>query len=48
MPLKNEDATGGKNTLLIVEDNQSIRTFIKDVLQHEYNILESADGQQGW
>jgi ligand-binding sensor domain-containing protein/signal transduction histidine kinase/CheY-like chemotaxis protein len=48
MPLKNEDATGGKSTLLIVEDNQSIRTFIKDILQNEYNILESADGQVGW
>lgn len=48
LPLKIEDVPGSKNTLLIVEDNPSIRTFIKDVLQHEYNIMESADGQHGW
>lgn len=46
-PLQNEEA-GSKKTLLIVEDNQNIRTFIKDVLQNEYYILESADGQAGW
>lgn len=46
-PLQNEEA-GSKRTLLIVEDNQSIRTFIKEVLQNEYFILESTDGQAGW
>jgi ligand-binding sensor domain-containing protein/CheY-like chemotaxis protein/AraC-like DNA-binding protein len=48
IPFKREDTSENKKTLLIVEDNPSIRTFIKDVLANEYNILESADGQMGW
>ncbi|MFT3822780.1 MAG: two-component regulator propeller domain-containing protein [Chitinophagaceae bacterium] len=37
-----------KKTVLVVEDNNGVRTFIKDILQEEYIILESPDGQHGW
>lgn len=39
---------GVKQTVLVVEDNKGISTFIKEVLQHQYIILESPDGQHGW
>lgn len=37
-----------RKTVLIVEDNQGIRNFIKDALQKDYNIRETANGTAGW
>jgi DNA-binding response OmpR family regulator len=39
--------TGERNTILLVEDNAAIRTFIKDALQGQYHILESSNGLEG-
>ncbi len=36
-----------KNTVLLVEDNAGIRTFIKNALQQQYHILESNNGLEG-
>ena len=33
--------------ILVVEDNKDIRTYIKQILEGEYNILETSDGRQG-
>jgi DNA-binding response OmpR family regulator/anti-sigma regulatory factor (Ser/Thr protein kinase) len=37
----------GKITLLIIEDNEDLRTFIKGTLENEYVILESDNGKSG-
>lgn len=37
-----------KATILIVEDNKELRTFIKESLLNIYHILEAEDGEQGW
>lgn len=37
-----------KQTVLLVEDNKAIRSFIKESLQNQYIILESTNGLQGW
>jgi DNA-binding response OmpR family regulator len=35
------------NTILIVEDNIDMRSFIKSELKHEYNVLVAGDGLEG-
>ena len=39
--------TGNRNTILLVEDNPAIRTFIREALQQQYEILESSNGVEG-
>ncbi len=34
-------------TLLIVDDNADIRTYLRTILQPHYHLLEAADGQEG-
>jgi signal transduction histidine kinase/DNA-binding response OmpR family regulator len=34
--------------ILIVEDNNDLRTFIKDMLQPEYKVLDAANGVEGF
>jgi YesN/AraC family two-component response regulator len=34
--------------LLVIEDNPDVRSFIKNNLHTDYNILEAADGEEGW
>lgn len=36
------------NTILIVEDNEEIREFIKTCLETDYKILEAGNGSEGW
>lgn len=38
---------GKKKTLLLVEDNQDIREYIKEYFKNEYRIQEAEDGKQG-
>jgi signal transduction histidine kinase/DNA-binding response OmpR family regulator len=35
-------------SVLVVEDNEEVRSFIKEVLEPEYLILEAGDGLQGY
>ncbi|MBN2519698.1 MAG: response regulator, partial [Bacteroidales bacterium] len=37
-----------KPTLLIVEDNEDFRFYLKDNLKNEYNVLEAGNGFEGW
>lgn len=36
-----------KDTLLLVEDNEEVRRFIKELFTNSYNILEAANGNEG-
>lgn len=36
------------NTILIVEDNEELRSFIKTCLEANYTILEGCNGEEGW
>lgn len=45
---QDEAAGHVKKTVLVVEDNKSVRTMVKEVLQEEYVVIESADGRHGW
>lgn len=36
-----------KETVLIIDDNQDIRDYVRSILQDEYNIIEAANGQEG-
>jgi len=35
-------------TILLVEDNEEFRFYLKDSLQPFYQIIEAADGKEGW
>jgi len=35
-------------TVLLVEDNEDFRSYLKDNLKSYYKILEAADGKEGW
>jgi signal transduction histidine kinase/ligand-binding sensor domain-containing protein/DNA-binding response OmpR family regulator len=37
-----------KPTLLLVEDNEDFRFYLKDNLKLDYDILEAKNGQEGW
>jgi signal transduction histidine kinase/ligand-binding sensor domain-containing protein/DNA-binding response OmpR family regulator len=37
-----------KPTVLLVEDNDDFRFYIKDNLKDAFNIIEAADGKKGW
>lgn len=39
---------GRKKTILLVEDHEDFRFYLKDNLGVQFNILEAADGQKGW
>ncbi|HTR29785.1 MAG TPA: two-component regulator propeller domain-containing protein [Puia sp.] len=41
-------ATGAPPTILIVEDNEDFRFYLKDNLRHFYSIIEASDGKEGW
>jgi len=48
--LSNENAKNEKGEvpiLLIVEDNNEVRAFIKTSLQHKYQIIEASNGKEG-
>lgn len=38
----------GKPSILLIEDNEDFRFYLKDNLQLHYRIIEAADGQRGW
>jgi signal transduction histidine kinase/ligand-binding sensor domain-containing protein len=42
-----QETIGSLNTILLVEDNTAIRTFIRESLQKQYHILESSNGLEG-
>lgn len=39
---------GEKVTLLLVEDNDDFRFYLKDNLRSSYHVIEAANGKEGW
>src|SRR5665647_3966235 len=37
-----------KLTILLVEDNEDFRFYLKDNLRQFYNIIEAGNGNEGW
>ncbi|MEM9986648.1 MAG: response regulator, partial [Bacteroidota bacterium] len=44
----NEALANGKRSMLIIDDNPDIRSFLHDAFKAEYKILEAVDGIAGW
>ena len=42
------DADADIRTILIVEDNQDLRDYLKENLKPHYRIVEASDGKEGW
>ena len=38
----------GKPLILIVEDNEDFRFYLKDNLKHSYAVIEASTGEEGW
>lgn len=45
---KTEVSKEKKQIILIVEDNEDFRFYLKDNLKMFYNVIEAPDGKQGW
>lgn len=43
-----ETRDGKKPTVLLVEDNEDFRFYIKDNLKDSFNIIEAENGKKGW
>lgn len=37
-----------KKTILVVEDNEDLRFYLKDNLKGQYHIIEATNGKEGW
>ncbi|WP_255479960.1 two-component regulator propeller domain-containing protein [Chitinophaga sp. CF418] len=40
--------SGRKKTIIIVEDNEDVRFYLKDNLKEQYHIEEATNGKEGW
>ncbi|MGO4292320.1 hybrid sensor histidine kinase/response regulator transcription factor [Chitinophaga sp. RAB17] len=38
----------GKKTIMIVEDNEDLRFYLKDNLKERYHVAEATNGREGW
>jgi signal transduction histidine kinase/ligand-binding sensor domain-containing protein/DNA-binding response OmpR family regulator len=46
--LESSQKSGKKKTILIVEDNEDLRFYLKDNLKGHYHIEEAINGKEGW
>jgi signal transduction histidine kinase/ligand-binding sensor domain-containing protein/DNA-binding response OmpR family regulator len=47
-PVLEENTYSKKPVLLIVEDNEDFRFYLKDNLKGEYKVIEARNGNEGW
>lgn len=47
MPEENQKS-GKKKTILIIEDNEDLRFYLKDNLKGQYHVEEAINGKEGW
>ncbi len=48
MVLGDNSKSGRKKTIIIIEDNEDIRFYLKDNLKGQYYIEEATNGREGW
>ena len=46
--LEENQKSGRKKTIMIVEDNEDIRFYLKDNLKGQYKVEEATNGKEGW
>ncbi|NII29742.1 response regulator [Pseudoflavitalea sp. X16] len=46
--LEESQKSGKKKTILIVEDNEDLRFYLKDNLKAQYHVEEAVNGKEGW
>ena len=42
------EETSNKEVMLLVEDNQELRVFLRTIFSPTYRVVEAADGMEGW
>ncbi len=47
IPFDNEEAIGSAPLLLVVEDNESVMSYLEDILRKNYQLLKAKDGEEG-
>lgn len=47
VPASHQESSENKATILVIDDNQDIRNYVRSVLQDEYKIVEATNGQEG-
>ncbi|HYF29573.1 MAG TPA: two-component regulator propeller domain-containing protein [Chitinophagaceae bacterium] len=45
---EDEETRGKKKRILLVEDNEDFRFYLKDNLKLQYHVLEASNGKEGW
>lgn len=45
---ENENVAKRKNTMLLVEDNTELRSFLRSLFVRTYNVVEATNGMEGW
>lgn len=48
VPVKEETYREGRELLLLVEDNDDMRSYIRTLLAAEYNLIEAENGEEGF
>jgi signal transduction histidine kinase/DNA-binding response OmpR family regulator len=46
--MENAKGTGKKATILLIEDNDDLRFYLKDNLKNSFHIIEAVNGKDGW
>jgi signal transduction histidine kinase/ligand-binding sensor domain-containing protein/DNA-binding response OmpR family regulator len=46
--LEESQKSGKKKTIMIVEDNEDLRFYLKDNLKGQYHVEEALNGKEGW
>ncbi|MBD2753352.1 hybrid sensor histidine kinase/response regulator transcription factor [Spirosoma validum] len=47
-PSETDSETAKDHTILLVEDNTELRSFVKGILKHQYTVIEATNGREGW
>ncbi|RZS74472.1 hybrid sensor histidine kinase/response regulator transcription factor [Pseudobacter ginsenosidimutans] len=48
VPLAHKGNNPNRKTILLVEDNEDYRFYIKDNLKEHFTVIEAANGKEGW
>jgi signal transduction histidine kinase/ligand-binding sensor domain-containing protein/DNA-binding response OmpR family regulator len=46
--IDNINGSAKKSTVLLIEDNDDLRFYLKDNLKHSFHIIEAVNGKDGW